>query len=532
MPLASPTTPRKPPPAAARPASRMVDGPLSKSPGLPTSGHGHLAARMLAAKGRPRSLSASLSSSAALSSASATALSSDALSSAVTPSPPMGVRCLCVVLGSQIWAGSRSGKIFVYDAVTRRMTASFVCETREAVTALAFLDGKVWVGFSIPQIEIWDAATRTRIKTLQTASSSSARGVTDIKQIGKDMVWIASQDFTVRVFRSGDMVQLLTGHENWCLCIEPIDELNECWSGGADNVICRWSSSSPSELLLRGKIEGLFSRSITCICYTPGAVWIGDQGGSIKVVSPASHQVIALISDANLSAVTTIFAIDSATLMVAGVGKQLGIYDSQLFAREKSIEQVNTGFISSVLVHGNNVWVGSSDLRTYPIEVLSTLYSTPGTPAGAAARLGSRSPRRGQLEDQASQTQPQDLSVSAAAAAAVQTDLTADDLQAELHALRAENERLRAEAGDQLGTIGTLRGELDEATDQCLGLSRMVAELKEQQLRALQASNDLCFMRAHARMKRRCIACLPSCWRRFGLAHCTMRRLSLAAAMT
>lgn len=303
----------------------------------------------------------------------------------VLPTPVQGIKVVSIV-GRTIWVGSRAGKMYIFDGATSMLVAELQGSAKEAVTAIAMdSTSAVWVGYCTGQMDAYNSTSRALIRSIMTQSASSARGITDIREIqpagGEPrarLIWVASQDFTIRLFRPGSAEQLpsLSGHDNWVQCLEYVPSSDTVWSGSADCSILVW----PANPLLPefgkpvARLEGVLKHPVSCIAYSPaGHVWVGDQAGKGKILRADDCAVLSDIAEANLSAVATICSVDHSTMLVAGVGKEIVIYDALGFSKCRSIEQSNSGFISGAVVFGTEVWVGSSELRTYPIDVVSSL---------------------------------------------------------------------------------------------------------------------------------------------------------------
>eukprot|EP00762_Andalucia_godoyi_P006931 ANDGO_08304.mRNA.1 Myosin heavy chain kinase A len=275
--------------------------------------------------------------------------------------PLAGVRCMAVV-GDQIWCGGRSGKIAVFDAKRLSLMTSLQSPLKEAVTSICGMGDRVWVGYSTGAVEVWRDMRYER--QAYSCSTSMAAGVLEMMVVAKSQIWVASQDFTVRIFdySTGDPIAVISAHENWVEALCEVAPLEQVWTGSADRTIRMWKIKDFSSV---GQLEG-HTRAVTAIAFRGKYAWSGDESGSIRAWSISTRSCVLVIPSGQFSGIARIVSTPS-SLWTCGVGKHIMIFDAETKRGIRALETKSSKYVSSMVMHGRYMWTGSTDVRVFDV---------------------------------------------------------------------------------------------------------------------------------------------------------------------
>ncbi|XP_076805283.1 notchless protein homolog 1-like [Clavelina lepadiformis] len=122
--------------------------------------------------------------------------------------------------GKKLASACKNGQICIWDPKTGKQQGKTMSGHKQWITYLCWqplhLDGacrKLASSSKDATVRIWDVVTFQCIRTL----SSHLQSITCIKWSGEDLIYSASQDRTIKVWRSSDgvMCRTLQGHGHW-----------------------------------------------------------------------------------------------------------------------------------------------------------------------------------------------------------------------------------------------------------------------------------------------------------------------------
>eukprot|EP01028_Stygiella_incarcerata_P007853 TRINITY_DN3288_c1_g1_i4.p1 TRINITY_DN3288_c1_g1~~TRINITY_DN3288_c1_g1_i4.p1 ORF type:complete len:1583 (+),score=530.93 TRINITY_DN3288_c1_g1_i4:327-5075(+) len=256
---------------------------------------------------------------------------------------PGGIRCMIKARHYIIVAG-RNGFIRVFSTSgfeeLRTIRLPGIAE-RDTVRSLLFMDSEnsLLCGLSNGQIYVHDMKTRT-----SRPISQPHRAVVSSMVRYKNLIWTASHDWAIHIYRATDYKRLtqLNEHGNQVTCLAVVPTKHLIASGGADKVIRLWNAETRTvSVLFQGHTD-----VITNICISPGddVLWSISHDEVVRVWSLDTFE-IKFRCQSHAAAIESLAVLNTLNLVFSGDK------NSNIFV----VDGVNGAFVECIKVGGKPV---------------------------------------------------------------------------------------------------------------------------------------------------------------------------------
>ncbi|EFA77446.1 leucine-rich repeat-containing protein [Heterostelium album PN500] len=264
------------------------------------------------------------------------------------------IHCLYNYMNT-VWSGSADNNVSIWNSETFALVKTF---NGHSPTCFASVGHTVWAGSIINVIHIWDIKKKVKYKGKITLESGPVEAILKRDQD----VWVALNNNLVRIdINSQRVTQMIKGHEKAIHSIIEVD--STIWTCSSDGTIRVWGAQSGQNITT---INAHSSR-IFCLTLVGDFVWSGSWDTSIKIWSAKDYSLVAENQSKQKDAISCFAFVNSPN-------KQKQVWSGSW---DSTIAVWNIGYPGSLNNSFNSDMYSSGGLPTYSSSSSDTQSPSP-----------------------------------------------------------------------------------------------------------------------------------------------------------